>query len=210
MMNVHELINSAPKQIISYFDIRTYPKGSSILQPDEHNSSLFFLLEGTAEVFIYTLNGMFLSLYRYEKDGCFGEVELFCESRTTMGVSAVDNCKVVRISRRGVEAWIKVDHRFCGFLLRQMASKIAENSDNYIRSASMDLKSRVLYCLYRHKRSGTLDALTKEQLMNEVGTPIRSLNRILAQYREDGVVLYEKHRFHIMDKERFDAAMKNL
>ncbi|XBX10751.1 Crp/Fnr family transcriptional regulator (plasmid) [Enterocloster clostridioformis] len=206
-MDVHELIKNAPKQVIPYFDIRTYPKGSSILQPDEHNSSLFLLLEGTAEVYIYTLNGMFISLYRYGKNGCFGEVELFCESRTTLGIAAIDNCKVVRISRKGVETWVKEDHNFCEFLLRQMASKIAENSDNYIRSASMDLKSRILHCLYRHKRLGTLDTLTKEQLMNEVCAPIRSLNRILAQCREDGLVIYEKHRFCIIDEKRFADAI---
>ena len=70
-MDVHELIKGAPKQVLPYLDIRTYPKGSGILRPDEQNSSLFLLLEGTAEVYIYTLNGMFISLYRYEKDGCF-------------------------------------------------------------------------------------------------------------------------------------------
>lgn len=206
-MDVHELIKGAPKQVLPYLDIRTYPKGSGILQPDEQNSSLFLLLEGTAEVYIYTLNGMFISLYRYEKDGCFGEVELFCENRTTLGVSAVDPCKVVRVPRRGVEIWMREDHRFSEFLLRQMALKIAENSDHYIRSASMDLKGRVLHCLYRHKQLGSLGVLTKEQLMNEVCTPLRSLNRILAQCRDEGLVKYEAHRFYILDEERFAAAL---
>ena len=111
------------------------------------------------------------------------------------------------IRDRGVEIWMREDHRFSEFLLRHMALKIAENSDHYIRSASMDLKSRVLHCLYRHKQLGSLSVLTKEQLMSEVCTPLRSLNRILAQCREEGLVKYETHRFYILDEERFAAAL---
>ena len=71
------------------------------------------------------------------------------------------------------------------------------------------IKDRVLYCLYRHDRMGTLSDLTKDRLMNEVCTPIRSLNRVLAQYREEGLVAYDKHRFRSVDEERFlDAADK--
>ena len=208
-MDVKELINHAPKQVTPYFDIRIYPKGSSILVPAAKNSSLYLLLERTAEVYQYTLNGMFISLYRYGKNSCFGEVELYCENRTTLGVSAIDTCRIVKLSRKGVETWIREDNGFCEFLLRQMALKIAENSDAYIRSSSMELKDRVLYCLYRHDRMGTLSDLTKDRLMNEVCTPIRSLNRVLAQYREEGLVAYDKHRFRIVDEERFlDAADK--
>lgn len=206
-MDVQDLVSDAPKQVVPYMDIRIYPKGSNILKPDEKNSSLYLLLEGTAEVYLYTRNGMFISLYRYGKNSCFGEVELYCENRTTLGVSALDQCKAVKIPKEAVEIWIREDKRFCEFLLRQMASKIAENSDAYIRSTSMEIKDRVLYCLYRHERMGTLGSLTKEQLMNEVCAPIRSLNRVLAWYRKERLVDYENHRFHIMDERRFwDAA----
>lgn len=208
-MNVQELISHAPKQVAPYFDTRIYAKGSSILKPDESNSFLYLLLEGTAEVYQYTFNGMFISLYRYGNNSCFGEVELYCESRTTLGVTAIDTCRIVKLSKEGVEIWIREDKHFCEFLLRQMALKIAENSDAYIRNSSMELKDRVLYCLYRHERMGTLSSLTKDQLMNEVCTPIRSLNRILSQYREEGLIDYDKRRFHIVDKEKFlDAADK--
>ena len=114
---------------------------------------------------------------------------------------------MVRIPRRCVEICMGEDYRFSECLLRQMALKIAENSDHYIQSASMDLKSRVLHCLYRHKQLGSLGVLTKEQLMNEVCTPLRSLNRILAQCRDEGLVKYEAHRFYILDEERFAAAL---
>lgn len=200
-MNLSELIKKAPSKVVPYFHTKTYAKGSSILMPEEKNSSLYLLVEGSAEVYQYTLNGMFLSLYHYEADSCFGEVELYCEDRTTLGISALEDCKIVRISKRGVELWVHSDSQFCDFLLSQMARKIAENSDVYIRSLSMGLKERVLHCIYRHARMGNLSTLTKEQIVNEVCIPIRSLNRILAQCREEGLVIYEKHRFVIVDEE---------
>ena len=68
-MDVHELIKGAPKQVLPYLDIRTYPKGSGILRPDEQNSSLFLLLEGTAEVYIYTLTVSYTHLDVYKRQG---------------------------------------------------------------------------------------------------------------------------------------------
>ena len=69
------------------------------------------------------------------------------------------------------------------------------------------LRDVAAHCLYRHKQLGSLGVLTKEQLMNEVCTPLRSLNRILAQCRAEGLVKYEAHRFYILDEERFAAAL---
>ena len=70
-MDVKELINHAPKQVTPYFDIRIYPKGSSILVPDAKNSSLYLLLEGTAEVYqdVYKRQlGMILAVHPDDVD----------------------------------------------------------------------------------------------------------------------------------------------
>lgn len=117
-MDVQEQINRAPKQVRPYLENRIYKKGSSILKPDEKNSSLYLLLDKIAEVYRYTSNGMFISLYRYGKNSCFGEVELYCESRTTLGVTAIETCRIANISGKGVETWIHEDKQFCEFLLR--------------------------------------------------------------------------------------------
>ncbi|MDC7290596.1 Crp/Fnr family transcriptional regulator [Blautia schinkii] len=196
-MDLRQLIQKAPDTVGSSIMNRRYPKGSHILYPEEKNTYLFLLLEGMAEVYEYTANGMFISLYRYHKNNCFGEIELFCSDRTTLGITACEDCEVAVIKKETVILWASSDRDFCQFLLEQMASKIADNSDAYIRSSSMTLRQRVLHCLYRHHESGTLNTLNKEKLANEVCAPLRSLNRVISQCKEEGLIDYHKHQFYI-------------
>lgn len=206
-MNLCKLIESAPDTIRSSISYQYFQKGSHIFYPEEKNVCLFFLLDGEAEVYQYTVNGMFILLHQYRRNSCFGEVELFCSNRTTLGIVACKDCKVATITKETVLNWATKDVNFCKFLLEQMAAKIAKNSDAYIQRSSMTLKERILYCLYRHFQFGTLSTLNKEKLSSEICTPIRSINRILVQCREEGLIDYQKHQFIILD---IDAVRRSV
>lgn len=209
-MEIKELISNAPEQVSAYFVEKNYKKGSHILLPEDQNTSLFFMLSGTAEVYQYAMNGMLISIYRYEKNGCFGEVELFCKSRTALGVLAVEDCQIIKINEIGVQLWLQSDQRFCEFLLQRMAQKIGDNCDAYLRLSTMTLKERILFCVLHHERMNMLNKLTKESLATEVCAPIRSVNRILAQCKKEGLLTYEKHHFHIIDLERLEEIVGSL
>lgn len=98
-MNLRNLIEKAPEDIQSNIHCHHYSKGSHILHPDEKNSYLYLLLNGEAEVYLYTLNGAFLSLYRHRENNCFGEIELFCPQRTTLGIIACTDCEAAILTK---------------------------------------------------------------------------------------------------------------
>ena len=124
---------------------------------------------------------------------------MFCPNRTTLGITASEDCEIALLTKESVLLWASSDKDFCRFLLEQMSFKIAENSNAYIRSSSMTLKERILHCLYRHDQFGTLHTLNKEKLANEVCAPLRSLNRVIAECKEEKLVDYRKHQFYITD-----------
>lgn len=198
-MNLPHWIEKAPENVRSAIQYRHYPKGTHILYPDDENSHLFLLLDGLAEVYQYTPGGMFISLFRYGENSCFGEIELFCPSRMALGILAVKDCEIAMLTKELSLSWATQDKTFCAFLLEEMAFKIAENSDAYIRSSSLTLKERLLYCLYRHSQSGTLDMLTKDNAASEICAPTRSLNRAIAECQRAQLIHYDKHRFYILD-----------
>ena len=147
---------------------------------------------------------MFISLYRYSKNSCFGEIELFCPDRLSFGVAAVENCEVAVITKETALLWASSDKEFCSFLLESVSCKIAESSD------SMTPKERLLYCLYRHSQTGTLDTLSKEAAASEICAPERSLNRTIAECRKEGIIDYQKHRFYILDMEMLKKNIQSL
>ncbi len=209
-MNLRSMIERAPKTVQSSIEYHSYDKGSNILYPDDENSHLYLLLKGKAEVYQYTTGGMFISLYRYLENSCFGEIELFCPNRLSFGISAIENCEVAVLTKENTLLWASCDRAFCEFLLESVASKIAESSDAYIRNSSMTIKERLLYCLYRHSQSGTIDTLSKEDVSSEICVPERSLNRTIAECKREGIIEYRDHRFYITDMQMFRKKVKDL
>lgn len=209
-MDLRRLIEKAPEAVRSAIKYHRYTKGSNIIYPHDKNLYLYLLLDGKAEVYQYTAGGMFISLYRYSKNSCFGEIELFCPDRLSFGVAAVENCEVAVLTKETVLLWASSDKEFCSFLLESVSCKIAESSDAYIRNSSMTLKERLLYCLYRHSQTGTLDTLSKEAVASEICASERSLNRTIAECRKEGIIDYQKHRFYILDMEMLKKNIQSL
>ena len=98
-MDLRRLIEKAPEAVRSAIKYHRYRKGSNIIYPHDKNLYLYLLLDGKAEVYQYTAGGMFISLYRYSKNSCFGEIELFCPDRLSFGVAAVENCEVAVLTK---------------------------------------------------------------------------------------------------------------
>lgn len=209
-MNLRRWIQKSPESVRLAVQYRQYPKGTHILYPGDENSHLFLLLDGLAEVYQYTPEGMFISLFRYGENSCFGEIELFCPSRMSLGIFALKDCEVALLTKELSLLWATKDKAFCAFLLEEMAFKIAENSDAYIRNSTMTLKERLLYCLYRHAQSGTLGALTKDNVASEICAPTRSLNRVIAECQRAQLINYDKHHFCILDMNAIKKIVADL
>ena len=209
-MNINDLILNAPEDVKTTFVSKTYPKGSHILLPEDTNTSLYLMIKGLAEVYQYAINGMLISIYEYRENSCFGEVELFCKARSAFGVLAVEECHVIKVKEDGVRRWLESDPQFCEFLLQQMAQKIGDNCDAYLRLSTLTLYERVLTCILHHERMGTLMKLTKEHLATEVCAPLRSVNRVLAKCKEEGLIDYKKHHFHVMDLKQLEDRVESL
>ncbi len=77
-MDLSRLKEKSPEAVRSVIKYHRYRKGSNIIYPHDKNLYLYLLLDGKAEVYQYTAGGMFISLYNYSKNSCFGEIELFC------------------------------------------------------------------------------------------------------------------------------------
>lgn len=209
-MDIKDLTKNASEEVKAYFISKTYPRGSHILLPEDTNTSLYLMITGLAEVYQYAVNGMLISIYEYRGNSCFGEVELFCKNRTAFGVLAVEECHVIKVKEEGVRRWLESDPQFCEFLLQQMAQKIGDNCDAYLRLSSLTLHERVLTCILHHERTGTLTKLTKEHLATEVCAPLRSVNRVLAKCKEEGLIIYERHRFYVTDLQQLEDRVESL
>lgn len=170
-----------------------FPAGSSILSGLEESDSLFLLTAGTADVLYWGLDGESMRIYRYTAPDLFGEVELLTGRRQPLPIEAAEDCTVLRVAREEALRWLEMDFSFCRSLLERLCEKLYDNMYCRTEQRYLTQRQRYLLAIQRHDRAGTLHALTKASLCQELGVPLRSLNRVIAQCWDQ--VCFEKGRF---------------
>ena len=189
------LIENAPERIKSTFIHRIHGKNSSILLPGEKNPYLYILTSGTADVLTQSLLGSAVTLYTYHAYSCFGELEIFSESARTFDIKAKTNCTTVAVHKDDLFLWMKEDFQFTRYLIEQLTEKLLKSSNTLTTLSLLNTKDRLLNNIYSHYLIGDLLQLTKQQVCDETCIPLRSLNRSIAQCKEEGFISFEKRGF---------------
>ncbi|MCT4686142.1 Crp/Fnr family transcriptional regulator [Vallitalea sp.] len=209
-MSLSALIDHAPINIKPLLTTRYYEKGRHILFPGESNTSLFLLTEGIAEVSMQSHQGKNISLRLHTAPDTFGVLELFDDQLKTQSVIAKTDCQVIVVQRKFVLQWMEEDFQFNLYIIKLLSSCFRQANALASILSTMTIKERVLLSIYQHHKSGTLTSLTKEMLINEVCTPRRSLNRIIQDCYEEGILEYNSKTFHIINLKSLEDSIGSL
>lgn len=209
-MELNRLINDVPEHIKSKFFYRSFDKDSLIIHPGEENNYLYILMKGRAEVYWQNFSGAMISLYLYGPYSCFGENELFNNNLRTLSIIAKMNCEILMVNKATVCEWMKADFNFNLYIIEQLAGKLISLSEKTIRTSLLSIKERVLYSLFSHFNLKNLDSLTKEALASEVFTPIRSLNRSIAECVSDGIIEYKNKKFIVKSMVKLEEYIADI
>lgn len=209
-MNFKDIVNNAPAHIKTEFIYRRHEKGSLIIHPHEQNHHLYILTTGIAEVYRQGYTGTMVSLYIYDSYSCFGEIEIFNEKIKTLGVIAQQNCETIAIHKTKVYEWMKIDFNFNLYIIKQLASKLILSSDTVAQLSLLTVKDRILLSIRNHYKIDDLEHLTKQTLSSEVCTPIRSLNRSIAQCIDEGLINYKDKKFSVTSIYKIEEYLRNF
>ncbi len=209
-MSILQLVSRIPKDLSNYVVERTYRRGEHIIYPQEQNNTFYILKEGEAEVRYTSYDGVTKMLFRYEGDTCFGELEIFNNKIEPLEIVAVRESLVLSIEKDHLIQWMKRDFSVTEFLMSQLSEKLIDSSERVLRLSLLSIKERIVYHIYTHLTMGVLGDLTKADLCQLVGVPIRSLNRSLVECKEDGLIGYGKKRFSVLSVDKLEEAVEDL
>lgn len=172
---------------------RFFRCGEYILSDLEESNSLYLLRSGAADVVFRNTDGENLRIYRYEAPDFFGEVELLTDNRQPLPIVAVRDCRVSVVPAAGAMKWLEADFPFCLHVMRRLCEKMYDDMYSRTDQRFLTQKERLLKAYKRHLNKNDLHMLTKQALSEELGIPMRSLNRVIAQCSD--MVAYENRRF---------------
>jgi CRP/FNR family transcriptional regulator, cyclic AMP receptor protein len=182
---------------------RAYPKGSIIVNEADEGGSLFVILTGTVKVFLSDEAGKEVELTTLGPGAYFGELALFDDAPRSASVIALESCRLSIISKSSLQTLIHERPELSIHLLRGLARRVRELTDNVRTLALLDVYGRLVRALYRMavpSGEGILainQRVTQQDFANRIGCSREMVSRVFNDLVKGGYLSVEQHKIVI-------------
>ncbi len=184
--------------------VRPYPRNAIIVTEGDESDSLYVMLSGKARVYVSDAKGREASLNQIGPGEYFGEVTLDGGPRSA-SVMALEECRCAVIRRAELTAFIERNPGFALHLVRKLAHRVRELTENVRSLALMDVYGRVARLLLElaEEKDGKLvvaGPLTHKDIASRVGASREMISRIFSDLADGGYVRKEDGQLVIARK----------
>lgn len=200
---IYEIMCQCPYEILRRMIIREYKAKEFILNQGEIYNNMYIVLEGELGIYVESEHGKKYYLNTYRKGNYIGELEMFGNHPYISSVEALTYVKLLELSRDDFIKWVKMDKNLNDYFIRTLCDSTYILCSNMGTNTLYSLKSRICkYLIDNVKMNGQADhmkiAINSEMLGEYMAVTQRSVNRILKQLKESGII--EITKAHIVIK----------
>ena len=176
--------------------VRTFPKRAIIVTEGDDTDSLYVLLSGKARVFVADDKGREVQLNQLGAGEYFGEVTLDGGPRSA-SVMAVEECRCAVVKRAELTAFIEKNPELALHIVRKLARRVRDLTENVRSLALMDVYGRVARLLLElaEDKDGRLvvnEPLTHKDIASRVGASREMISRIFSDLTDGGYIRKEE------------------
>lgn len=205
--DIENILKECPYDILNLWEIKEYSKGAVICYQDMKHEYFYIIVSGYVNIALTGENGRKYSQAIYKKGDYFGELEIFDNKPYICSIEALEDVKIIRIHRNFFLQWITRDKHFLLHMTKTLCDNFYKLSKLSGENTLYSLKYRVCnYLLYRldsgtESNLGIKLIINKAQLSEQFAVTSRSINRILQQMKENGLIDVSNESIYILDIE---------
>lgn len=193
---LHEVGPKGLDALDQVWTVGEFSKGQMLLQAEETNTDVWFLLSGLARVAVFTETGREVSMFTFERGDSFGEFSAIDSAPRSASIEALTDCVAARLSGPQFRSILanssEVSDAFLRLLvgkLRDMTAKVsdfsAHTADERIRGELL----RIARAASKGRDSFIIDAPpTQAEIAARVFTNRETVAREMGRMRRLGVV----------------------
>ncbi|ELC8443140.1 Crp/Fnr family transcriptional regulator [Clostridium perfringens] len=196
-----EFINNCPKEIEKELKNRSFNYGEKLLVQNQGCDYIYILLKGKIKTYHSDFTG---AIYLEDIDSeatIFGELEALINKDVVTTVEALSQCETLEISKEAFIKWMELDNKFSLFISKLIAERNYECCKRERVNAFYNLRYRVMYIILNTLYKNNL-GITKDLLVEGVGSNIRSINRIINQLVEEEILEYNSGKIKVKSIEK--------
>ena len=159
------------------YEVKSFRKEEIILNAEDRLDSIIILKSGKLKTYSLSENGAKHLMRIYEAGGLLGDV----------------------IKREHFLKWMEHDFNISLYIVRQLAEKLINTGIKMRSAVSYPLKYQVLLYIWKYVSQYKNNCIPKVLIVEELGSNIRSINRILKQLAEEGIIINLSGKIKIED-----------
>ena len=179
--------------------MRTFKQGEVILNVEDRIDEVFILKSGRLKTYSLSENGNKHLIKIYENGELLGDVEIFTDSSVICYLEGMDDGEIYVIKREHFLQWMEQDFNVSLYIVRQLAQKLINTGMKMQSAVSYPLKYQVLLYIFKYISQYKNNCIPKLLIVEELGSNIRSINRILKQLAEEGVIINRSGKIQVDD-----------
>lgn len=195
------LLENCPEDYRRQMVKTSYKAGEDIIRQGGRVKAFHYIQEGLVKVFYETPGGKSHIQNLLEGGDIFGELEVMQEKYGICTVQAIKDTTIISIPREAYTAWISTDSAFSLFIMETICNKFYLKSKKISEDALYPLQFRLIneLMLLTKKQDQLTIEWDKHLVAQELATSLRSLNRLIQELKDKGLVDVKKNRVTVLD-----------
>lgn len=212
-----DYLKNMPKELKNKFIVKVHPPGTIIHDQNTELNVFGIVASGEHRVINLFDNGNIFMIEKNEPIDFIGEVTILAGMpKTSVTIETITESIIMYISRKDFEEWIKKDIHFLTLVSQKVALKLYRSSSN--RGAKLFYPPHFLLLDYLlqfaqkekiQKDQTIIIKKTREELYEEIGVSVKTINRTIPKLKEDGVISIVKGKIS-MSYEQYKLAKKMI
>lgn len=204
---LQQVLRTCPLHIVRAFQVERYAVGTfQFLQGSQYDNT-YIVAEGKVKIYLTSAGGKAVALDIYESGAFVGEQEALLDKPYSASVVNLTPVTVLKISNVLFKTWLTEDHHFSQELVYNLANQIytlTNRTERYSLHSALD--QTISYLIWATRRK---QVVTRANLLNEIDTSSRNLNRILKQLRDLDVIAIDKSVIRVTDLPQLLTILRN-
>lgn len=202
---LYEMFKYCPQHILDKIIIKNFKPTQTILLQNDIPKFFYVLLKGNLKVYYSSSMGRQYLVTIYNKGDFFGDLEILDGLPAICNIETINESTVACLERDLYIQWLKEDFDFSMYIHKELCRKTYIMSKKSGEDVLYPLKYRILnYIKLLHMESDiSVDEkyIFKEQLAEELGTTVRSINRAFKELQDSGIIEYHRGKIKVLSSE---------
>jgi CRP-like cAMP-binding protein len=196
------------KALVRRAEQRSLAPGQLLFQRGDPGDGVYAVVSGHIKIFLEGSDGNEVVVAIRTTGDVLGELSLLDHHKRSASASAMDTVRVLRISTQHFRDWLVVHPNAAIALLRELAQRVRETTDQVAEIAILSIDTRIARRLWMHFAEAATDATPKNgmkvrvnqaQLASVVGITRESVNKHLRKLKERRTIAIENGRVELLD-----------